>query len=361
MTTHVVQPGQSIQNTIDAARPGDTILVQAGVYRENLEIVKDGITLVGHAAVLEAPEVSTPRRCSTATERDENPFGICITAQLEPGLPPTVLRPVQNVTVRGFVLGRFPSTGIHVLGGHNTRIEDNELTGGDDYAVLVSRSSATRVTGNRVHGGVVAGIYVGDSPDARADVDGNVVVDAGQFGIYIRDASVGSIVGNGLTGNCVGLAFIDTTESGGVADWTARDNRIRQNDQVCVAGENEPQLSGMGVLLAGSSRVVLRDNAVLENRPENGVPIPSGGIVIMSAEPFGGSAPTSNVVQQNLVQGNSPVDVNWIHTGAGNQFLDNVCERGSRAGLCAAVGDGVPAPADDPGTVPEATGGSTDW
>ncbi len=360
-STHVVHPGQSIQDTIDAARPGDTILVQAGVYRENLEIVKDGTTLIGHGAVLEAPAVSTPRRCSTATERDENPFGICITAELEPGLPPTVLRPVENVTVRGFALGRFSSTGINVIGGHNTRIENNELTGGDDYAVLISRSSVTSVTGNRVRGGVVAGIYVGDSPDARADLDGNVVADAGQFGIYIRDASVGRIVGNGLTGNCVGLAFIDTTEQGGVADWTVTDNRINQNNQVCVSGEDEPPLSGMGVLLAGSSRVVVEDNAVLDNHPENGVPIPSGGIVVMSAEPFGGSDPTSNVVHANLIQRNSPVDVNWIYTGTGNLFRDNVCEWGSRAGLCAGVGNGSPAPLGDPASAPAATGSGTGW
>ena len=30
--THVVNPGESIQAAVDAARPGDTILVKAGVY-----------------------------------------------------------------------------------------------------------------------------------------------------------------------------------------------------------------------------------------------------------------------------------------------------------------------------------------
>ena len=51
---HVVRPGQSIQKAINAADPGDTIVV-SGVHHEDVVIRKNGITLVGDNAVLKPP------------------------------------------------------------------------------------------------------------------------------------------------------------------------------------------------------------------------------------------------------------------------------------------------------------------
>src|SRR5918992_711983 len=51
----VVGPGESIQKAINAADPGDTIVVK-GVHREDVVIRKDGIKLRGeNGAVIEAP------------------------------------------------------------------------------------------------------------------------------------------------------------------------------------------------------------------------------------------------------------------------------------------------------------------
>ena len=48
----VAGPGESIQAAVDAARPGDTIVV-TGRHRENVAVTTDGITLRGAGAVLE--------------------------------------------------------------------------------------------------------------------------------------------------------------------------------------------------------------------------------------------------------------------------------------------------------------------
>ena len=57
----VVGPGESIQKAIDAANPGDTIVVR-GVHREDVVIRKDGIKLRGEEAVIEAPPGPRPTR-----------------------------------------------------------------------------------------------------------------------------------------------------------------------------------------------------------------------------------------------------------------------------------------------------------
>src|SRR6476660_4372130 len=43
--THLVHPGDSIQAAVDAASPGDTIMVGTGTYRESVKIQTDGLTL----------------------------------------------------------------------------------------------------------------------------------------------------------------------------------------------------------------------------------------------------------------------------------------------------------------------------
>src|SRR4028119_1309331 len=51
----VVGPGESIQKAVDAADPGDTIVVR-GVHREDVVIRKNGIKLRGFGnAVIEVP------------------------------------------------------------------------------------------------------------------------------------------------------------------------------------------------------------------------------------------------------------------------------------------------------------------
>jgi len=50
----IVGPGESIQRAINAADPGDTIVVR-GDHREDVVIRKNGIKLRGDDAVIEAP------------------------------------------------------------------------------------------------------------------------------------------------------------------------------------------------------------------------------------------------------------------------------------------------------------------
>src|SRR5215204_33103 len=71
----VVGPGESIQKAINAADPGDTIVVR-GVHREDVVIRKDGIKLRGvDDAVIEVPaRAKADSPCSKAF----GPGAICL-------------------------------------------------------------------------------------------------------------------------------------------------------------------------------------------------------------------------------------------------------------------------------------------
>src|SRR5215210_4500285 len=113
----VVGPGESIQKAVNAAHPGDTIIVK-GVHREDVVIRKDGIKLRGEDAVIEAPpKAKADSPCSRFFGSD----GICVLGDvdLQTG---KVSRYVRNVSLSGFTVRGFKETGIDVGGARDATV-----------------------------------------------------------------------------------------------------------------------------------------------------------------------------------------------------------------------------------------------
>src|SRR5215213_8759942 len=71
----VVGPGESIQKAVNAADPGDTIVVR-GVHREDVIIRKNGIKLRGFGnAVIEAPARA---KADSPCSKTFGPTAICV-------------------------------------------------------------------------------------------------------------------------------------------------------------------------------------------------------------------------------------------------------------------------------------------
>jgi hypothetical protein len=122
----VVGPGESIQKAVNAAHPGDTIVVR-GVHREDVVIRKNGIKLRGDDAVIEAP---TRAKADSPCSRSFGPEAICVlgdenikTGKLEGQRVSDVS--VSGFTIRGFkIAGKGDSTAsvIDVNGARNATV-----------------------------------------------------------------------------------------------------------------------------------------------------------------------------------------------------------------------------------------------
>src|SRR5829696_591694 len=104
----VVGPGESIQKAINAAEPGDTIVVR-GVHREDVVIRKDGIKLRGEDdAVIEAP----PRdKADSPCSKTFGPEAICVLGDVNIKTGKLTGQRVSDVSVSGFTIQGFNKEG----------------------------------------------------------------------------------------------------------------------------------------------------------------------------------------------------------------------------------------------------------
>src|SRR5918994_1285413 len=124
----VVGPGESIQKAINAADPGDTIVVK-GVHREDVIIRKDGIKLRGDdSAVIEAP---TTAKADSPCSKASGPTAICVLGDFNPETG-EVNKRVRDVSVSGFTFRGFKDKDafvIDVAAARNATVVGNRITG----------------------------------------------------------------------------------------------------------------------------------------------------------------------------------------------------------------------------------------
>src|SRR5215216_1955512 len=129
----VVGPGESIQKAVNAAHPGDTIVVR-GVHREDVIIRKDGIKLRGEDAVIEAPPTA---KADSPCSKTFGPEAICVLGDVNIKTATLTGSRVRDVSISGLTIRGFkqkPNKGsttimIDVFGARNTTIAGNHVVG----------------------------------------------------------------------------------------------------------------------------------------------------------------------------------------------------------------------------------------
>ena len=171
--TIIVRPGHSIQAAVDAASPGDTILVEPGRYTEPgvacpanpaqtcaVAITKDNISLIG----LTRGE----RRVAVANPGGQD-VGIQVARTGDPACLSDPAKTVRGSLVRGFTVSGFGSDGLDVVCADGWRVTRVRATGNAEYGIFPSLAGHGRVDHSFASGANDTGIYVGQSHNVRVD------------------------------------------------------------------------------------------------------------------------------------------------------------------------------------------------
>ena len=253
----IVFPGDSIQAAVDAASPGDTILVLPGTYTGSagadsvVDVQTSGITITGSRnAVIDA----------TGFE-----YGIMVGPDVpitSAGCPAIA---VTNFHLSGLTIKNAEHTGVHMIGVDGFSLNHGRYLDNFEYGPFPICSKNGEIRANFVSGSNDAAIYVGD--DENVDVLNNFVTDS-VAGIEIENTLDSIVRGNVLTGNTGGiLAFVlpglpqPFTDTVLIEDNHIFDNNRTNTGSGAVGGVPE----GTGILIIGADNVTVRDNDVTGN------------------------------------------------------------------------------------------------
>ncbi len=184
----------TIQSAIDAAKTGDTILVNDGIYIENPVIKTNGISIMGN------------NKENTIIDGNNKSSGIRIDA--------------NNVIISGFTIKNSGGGGTEVAGvtiyeGNGNTVSNLNVINNYVGISLYQGSNGNTVSGNIVEsnfGKLGYGIYLHASNDNKIT---NNNIKNNKIGIYLYDSKTNRLYLNNLLGNTDSQAF----DNNGLNSW----------------------------------------------------------------------------------------------------------------------------------------------
>jgi parallel beta-helix repeat protein len=254
---HQVRDGQSIQEAVRRAVPGDVIQVFPGTYKETVYIDKDDILLTGVIEQGKWPTMEGERKLNDA-----------------------VLYSGNNITVENLLITHYKGNAIMGQAGNNFLIRNNRIVDTGVYGIFPQLGKNGLISNNVVSGIEDAAIYVGMSDNVHVN---NNEVYASVAGIEFENSRHGVIENNLVYDNAGGiLTFITpglpikTTY-----DLIIRNNFITNNNHVNFGAPGSLVSgvpSGTGIILMAADEVTMENNIISGNK--------NAGIVITDHDSF---------------------------------------------------------------------------
>lgn len=299
----------TIQAAVDASSDGDIILVEAGVYSEQVSITKNYIKIIGEGEVVLDGKFL-----------------------LDYGF---LLINATGVKIESFRIVNFRIDGVYVSGGSYNVLAKNRIANNNYIGIELYNTSHTQINANAVEANYY-GIYVYSLNDR---IDNNRINNNGYVGIYVSfNEAATEIVKNQISENyyygvlCYGnYCRISNNRFCGnnygiylYANGTVQANEVSENrtDGIYLSSGNNNTLvenkvyanNQNGISASGSYNTILR-NEVKRNKL-NGL--------LLSAE--------LNTVRGNILKENQLYD--FVRRRPNNYLSHNICETSNPPGLC---------------------------
>jgi len=230
-TTHHVYPGETIQDAIDSAQPGDTIFVHAGTYYEHVVVGLFNLTLLGE-----------DRSTTIIDGNKTSPWDVVHVV-------------ADNVTISGFTIQNSStymfSSGIHLDHSFNCSVSGNNINN-NWYGIRLSSSSNCSISDNNIYNNINCGLRIDNS--SNCFISGNNVYDNDGAGIGLDDSPNCYVSSNSASNN---------GPSGGVSVYPGIS--IFDSPNCTVSDNNASNNSGDGISLHYSPNCSVFDNDANNN------------------------------------------------------------------------------------------------
>ncbi|WP_406063758.1 right-handed parallel beta-helix repeat-containing protein [Streptomyces sp. NBC_01077] len=324
-TVHRVKPGESIQQAVDAAKPGDTVVLSPGTYRESVRITTSNLTLRGSTVF---PTVLVPGKAAADDVCAKAGHGICVTG--------TDSSPVEGVTVRSLTLRSFTKNGLWASQTDRLKVHRVTAEKNGNWGIALERSVRSVLTHNVARDNADAGLFVSNTTDTEAgavDTKGTVIshnrISGNRIGVTVRRLRNLTVERNEATGNCAAVFVVGDESTPRAGAMSLRRNNIHANNKHCPKTPRLPFLQGSGIVLTGAEETLVAENRIVDNVGASPL---SGGIVLFKS--FVGALNERNEIRDNVVLRNGSADLANRDTGKGNTFRGNTCGVSEPAGMC---------------------------
>jgi parallel beta-helix repeat protein len=310
--TLTVQPGESIQDVVDLARPGDTVMISYGTYNERVVVDFNDISILGIANDAgEWPTLDGQGEMTEAIISSGNNFEVGklrVVNYTDNGI---LVEGVTGVHMHDIYAENVGTYGLYPVQSTDVLIEDSEVIGADDAGIYAGQCENVVVRNNVVHGNVL--------------------------GIELENTVGGEIYGNHAYDNTNGILIVLLPQltSQVSLNTLVYDNLVENNNHVNFAESGTAASlmpAGAGIGIVAADHVEVYDNEIRGNNTA-GVGIFSLLVAYDANEVDIGPTPEHIYIHDNVLEGNgsSPdgliadmgipgADVLWDVSGTGVQI-----------------------------------------